>query len=258
VGPGSRCARVRVWDEAVTTRRAQHAAALHDLDDAAVTAYLDVHSGLPGPRADLELVRAFADVCGTPRPQLVDELLGDPDEFRRMCATVALAPRLRAATRPGERAAVVDVLRVRAQDGSWRVREAVAMAWQLVGDDDPALLRSTVRGWASDGPALVRRAAVAALCEPRLLRDGATAGAALAACVAATDFLASRPADERRSPDVRTLRQALGYGWSVAVAADPERGLAAFLPLADSTDPDVAWVVRENGKKKRMPAPPGR
>ena len=69
-------------------------------------------------------------------------------------------------------------------------------------------------------------------------------------------FLASLPAQERRAADVRTLRQALGYCWSVALAADPERGLAAFLPLTESSDPDVAWVVRENRKKKRMPALP--
>jgi hypothetical protein len=240
-----------VWDEQVTSRRALHAAALADLDDAALVAYLDAHSGLPGPRADLELVQAFARVCA--RPALVDALLSDPDEFRRMCATVALAPRVLAE----EHAAAVARLRVLAEDGSWRVREAVAMAWQLVGDADPERLRSTMAGWAADGPALVRRAAVAALCEPRLLHDRETARTALAACAIATDLLASSADADRRSPELRTLRQALGYCWSVAVAADPERGLAAFVPLTESSDPDVAWVVRENRKKKRMPVLPG-
>jgi hypothetical protein len=51
---------------------------------------------------------------------------------------------------------------------------------------------------------------------------------------------------------VRTLRQALGYAWSVAVAADPEPGLTAFTALRDDPDPDVAWVVRENLRKKRL------
>jgi len=41
------------------------------------------------------------------------------------------------------------------------------------------------------------------------------------------------------------------------VAADPEHGLAAFVPLTESSDPDVAWVVRENLTKKRMPSLPG-
>ena len=45
----------------------------------------------------------------------------------------------------------------------------------------------------------------------------------------------------------------LGYCWSVAVAADPVTGLAAFAAL-DASDPDVAWVIAENRKKKRLAA----
>jgi hypothetical protein len=51
---------------------------------------------------------------------------------------------------------------------------------------------------------------------------------------------------------VRTLRQALGYCWSVAVAADPAAGLPRFLALAASPDPDVAWVVHSNRGKARL------
>ena len=57
---------------------------------------------------------------------------------------------------------------------------------------------------------------------------------------------------ERRSPGVRTLRQALGYGWSVVIAALPAEGLTAFHLLEGSDDPDVAWVVRENRTKARL------
>ena len=242
-----------MWDGGVTTRAAQHSTTLEGLDPTAVPAYLDAHSGLPGPRGNLELAVAFARVWGTRDLALVDALLAAPDEYRRMCGTVALAPRLLAATADSVRATVVAQLRERAVDDSWRVREGVAMAWQLVGDADPALLRTTMAAWAADGPALVRRAAVAALCEPRLLHDEQTVGVALAACAAATDFLAGRPAADRRAPDLRTLRQALGYCWSVAVAADPGRGLPSFDALTGSSDPDVAWVARENRKKKRMP-----
>lgn len=57
---------------------------------------------------------------------------------------------------------------------------------------------------------------------------------------------------DRRSPGVRTLRQALGYGWSVVVAALPSQGLPAFSRMQASDDPDVAWIVRENNKKARL------
>ncbi len=77
-------------------------------------------------------------------------------------------------------------------------------------------------------------------------------GTALDVCAVVTDALASRPRDQRRDPAVRTLRQGLGYCWSVAVAADPRRGLPAFTALADTADPDVAWIVRENRRKNRL------
>jgi hypothetical protein len=48
------------------------------------------------------------------------------------------------------------------------------------------------------------------------------------------------------------MRQALGYGWSVVVAALPAEGLPAFHRLEASDDPDVAWVVRENRRKARL------
>jgi hypothetical protein len=51
---------------------------------------------------------------------------------------------------------------------------------------------------------------------------------------------------------VRTLRQALGYGWSVVVAADPADGLPVFARWEASPDPDVGWLVRENHKKARL------
>jgi len=93
---------------------------------------------------------------------------------------------------------------------------------------------------------LVQRAAIAALCEPRLLNDPVTGAAALDACTVATAALLARPTRDR------VLRQALGYCWSVAIAASPGRGLAQFRELQDSPDPDAQWIVRENSKKARL------
>jgi hypothetical protein len=143
-------------------------------------------------------------------------------------------------------------LRAHATDERWRVREAVAMALQRLGDDDvPRMLRIVGEWSAADDP-LVLRAAVAGVCEPRLLRRPEATRAALDACERATKALAAVPPEARHDPRVRTLRQGLGYCWSVAVAADPEHGLARFEALSTSTDPDVAWVVRENRRKARL------
>jgi len=126
------------------------------------------------------------------------------------------------------------------------------MALQRAGDDDIGRAFAIAEQWSADADPLVRRAAVAAVCEPRLLRDRAFARRALAVVQDVTSQLAALPEGDRRSSGVRTLRQALGYGWSVVVAALPTEGLAAFDRLEANNDTDVAWIVRENKKKARL------
>ncbi|MFE4464272.1 HEAT repeat domain-containing protein [Oerskovia sp. NPDC056781] len=230
--------------------REEHRAALRALDGdpAAVRAYLSARSGLPGPRANLELIGAFADVAPA---GLVLALADSPHEYLRCCGTVGLG-RLVVEAPTGSRTGPTDLLRVRAAEGSWRVREAVAMALQRIGDAEPATLLALVASWVGDQDPLVRRAAVAGICEPRLLRTRATATAALDACASATASIHALPSGARRDTGVRSLRQALGYCWSVAVAGDPDAGLPRFAVLRGVEDPDVAWIVRENEKKARL------
>ena len=226
------------------TRREGYRADLQSLAPDGVAAYLTARSGLPGPRGNLELLDAFGDVGDA---RLVRRFATDPDEYLRCCGIVGLGRLLTegAAELAGE-------LRGHACDPSWRAREAVAIALQRLGDADPGRLRAIVADWVGDERPLVQRAAIAAVCEPRLLTDPTTAGAALDACAAATAGLLAVPEDQRRHADVRTLRQALGYCWSVAVAAEPARGLVAFATLRREADPDITWVVRENLHKARL------
>jgi hypothetical protein len=85
-----------------------------------------------------------------------------------------------------------------------------------------------VADWVGDANPYVRRAAVAAICEPRLLTDPATKTAALRAGFRASESITMLPASERKVPGVRNLRQALGYCWSVAFAADPNSAMPAL------------------------------
>jgi hypothetical protein len=224
------------------TSVAEHRAALQALDKSAWPAYLTERSGLPGPRGNLELIAALAEVGDR---EVFDGLIATGDEYLVCCGVVGLGVLL-----PTD-AAIETRLRGQARDERWRVREATAMALQRLGDLDQARLMEIVRDWVEDPDPLVQRAAAAAICEPRLLGTPTAAAVAVHVCRRATDQLALRPAETRRDPDVRTLRKGLGYCWSVAVAADPEPGLAAFQAL-DVTDPDVAWIVRTNLTKKRL------
>ena len=235
--------------------REVYAHELRHLGAAQWLGYLGERSGLPGPRGNIELAQAVADV-GV--PAFFDRLIETDDEYLVFCGVVGLGRELAEDADTDEaRAEAEHRLRRHATDVRWRVREAVAMALQRLGDADLARLLDVVRRWADDDDPLVLRAAAAAICEPRLLREPAAAAAAVAVCEQATRALVAVPADRRQDPDVRTLRQGLGYCWSVAVAADPAEGLPRFRALSDGpfgSDPDVVWIVRENSTKARLAA----
>ncbi len=216
---------------------------LRALDAAFWPSYLREHSGLPGPRGNIELAQAVADegneLC-------FDRLIATDDEYLVFCGVVGLGRLLAEGTDVEQR------LWEHAADTRWRVREAVAMALQRLGDTDLPRLLSLVTRWAADNNPLVQRAAVAGICEPRLLKTQDAVECAVRICAETTHALATRTTDERRDEGVRALRQALGYCWSVAVAADSAIGFPPFRALDGSHDPDVAWIARENRKKKRL------
>lgn len=227
------------------TSVAEYRAALRALPRSEWHAHLTEHSGLPGPRGNIELAQAVADEGDA---AVFDALIATGDEYLVFCGVVGLGRLLAEA----DDAVVEHRLRGHAADERWRVREAVAMALQRVGDADLPRLLGLVERWAADPDPLVQRAAAAGICEPRLLGTPAAAKCAVDVCAHATAALEARPASARRDAAVRALRKGLGYCWSVAVAADPSAGLPRFRALASSTDADVQWIVRENSRKARL------
>jgi hypothetical protein len=218
---------------------------IEDWDD-----YLMTHSGLPGPRGNIELAMAAADL--QTRDGIWEWLTWDedraptntPEEFLAFCGVLGLG---RLAVEADESA--LAELRRRASDGRWRTREAVAMALQRIGDDDFERLVEEMGVWAK-GSCLEQRAAAAALCEPRLLTTGDRVGRVLEILDVITSSMLEEP--DRRSEQFRTLRKGMGYCWSVAVAADPGPGRLLMEKWISSDDPDVRWVMRENLRKKRL------
>jgi hypothetical protein len=211
--------------------------------------YLLSHSGLPGPRGNIELGTVAGELAS--RDQIRRWLEWDaqraptntPEEFLAFCGVLGLG-RLVAAGDHG----VLAEIRTWASDPRWRVREGVAMALQSVGDADFEHLLTEMRAWAS-GTRLEQRAAAAALCEPRLLLPGRV-GDVLDVL---DDITSSIPArDDRHSDDFKALRKGLGYCWSVAVAADPMLGKPEMERWTGNDDPDIRWIMRENLRKKRL------
>ena len=214
------------------------------------TPFLLKESGLPGPRGNLELAQAAAQEADADQ---IKAFLSIPAEqapentarvFVVFCGVLALGKLLAAGDRTQ-----LSRLRGYASDPRWRIREAVAMALQTLGDEGMRSLLSEMRLW-SAGNWYEKRAAAAALAEPRLLGTAATAGAVLKILDRITASMVA--ARDRGSESFKTLRQGMGYCWSVAVAALPDAGKPLFEKWLRSADPDVRWMLRENLRKNRL------
>ena len=203
--------------------------------------YLKKHSGLPGPRANLELVAAVAEEAD---PDRLWRFSASNDEFLALCGTAGLG---RVALLEPD--TVMTWLRELASDPRWRVREGVAVALQRLGRESMARLLEEMEVWAR-GDVYVQRAVVAGLCEPALLESNADAVEVLAILDQVTRSMAATA--DRGGEGFRVLRQALGYGWSVAAAAAPSNAKPYLEKWLRSTDRDVVWVMRSNLGKARM------
>jgi hypothetical protein len=231
----------------------EYRARLHTLTD--WEPYLRAESGLPGPRGNLELAHTVAQegnealFCrwAALEPDRAPE--NTPDGFLVVCGVIGLGRVAAGTATQAVDKSRLSHLRSYAADPRWRVREAVAMALQLVGDADMDALLDEMERWAGGNP-LEQRAAAAALCEPRLLHDAAHARRVLAILDIITSTIPSRP--DRRGEAFKAFRKGLGYCWSVAVAALPAEGKPLMGKWLGHPDPDVRWIMRENLKKTRL------
>lgn len=205
-------------------------------------AYLRAHSGLPGPRANLELVEVAGDLAPA---ETLWRWSAFSDEFLALCGTAGLG---RFAL---EDRRVLPRLQELAADPRWRVREGVAIALQRLGKQDMSRLIKEMESWAG-GSAYVQRAAAAGLCEPPLLKDPRQVKRVLGVLDRITRSVAATK--DRKSEEFRVLRTAVGYCWSVAAAASPADGKAALEPWLRSRDADVRWIMKSNLGKSRMSA----
>lgn len=211
--------------------------------------YLKAESGLPGPRGNLELAAAFVDIASSAKItsyahlEAAEAPENTPEGFLAFCGVYGL----------GRLIAEGDVdrlglLRQRAHDPRWRVREAVAMGLQRLGDTDIQALLAAVEDWRRDP--LERRAAVAGLCEPRLLDTLDTLAPVWGHLDDATRWLKAQTG--RLDDDAKVLRKGLAYAWSVAVCAKPDEGKAAMEVWLRDDSPNVRWVMKQNLSKTRL------
>lgn len=203
-------------------------------------------SCLPGPRGNLELAHAVAQEGNKNQ---FDHFLtfhadeNTPEVFVVFCGVMGLG---RLAAKQPE---LFNRLREYASDPRWRIREAVATGLQLAGDQDMDLLVGEMKKWIK-GNWYEKRAAAAALAEPRLLKKPKHAKQVLQILDRITG---SMETDEKSGDETfKVLRQGMGYCWSVAVVALPEGGKPMMEHWLNSEDKEIRWMMKENLKKNRL------
>ena len=227
---------------------------------------LETHSGLPGPRGNLELAHSFARAAAAAtigewqwelllsmaRMTQNEAPASSPKVFLAFCGLLALGSlHGEGLPRPRRRAALA-ALKGAASDPRWRIREASAMGLQLLGEKDPLALRKIVEEWLPGSSLWEKRAIAAALAHPPLLAEPEFALFSLDVAARILASVARIDAKRRRGDDFRVLRQALAYALSVYAAASPGEGFALLRKSASIRDDDIAWIVAQNLKKKRL------
>jgi hypothetical protein len=213
--------------------------------------YLLTHSGLPGPRGNLELLQVVADLGDQAMFERFLSKHGPdtaptntPEEFLAACGIVGLGRLLAEG-----RLELLDVIRQHANDPRWRMHEGARMALQRWGERDMNALINALEAWI-DGSPLEQRAVATALCDPKLLADQAITQRVLSILDRLTESVCQE-ADRRNDP-FKALRKGLGHCWSIAVVALPEAGKPLMEKWLASDDKDVKWIMKQNLQKARL------
>jgi hypothetical protein len=120
---------------------------------------LEVGSGLPGPRMNLNLAVAFAHACAQVGPK-VDDLVyrmanlpageargAAPREFLTVCGVLGIGARAMAAKENAVRERALALLDARADDPRFRVRDAVPLSLAMLGSKMKDDLADRVEPW---------------------------------------------------------------------------------------------------------------
>lgn len=222
-------------------------------------------SNLPGPAGNLTLAAGFADLCAARggdghlwelllswtdlRPE--DAPTGNPREFLPFCALHAMG-----ALYPGvsseEKNTILARLKRGASDPRWRVREAVAMGFQHIGEWDFEHLMTLFRKWMSAASLTERRCIVAALAHPPMITVPERATECLKIADDVFAGIAALDRDRRTTEDFRILKKGMEYCVSVYAARDPGAGFALMKRWLKSGDRDIIRIIRANLGKARL------
>lgn len=227
--------------------------------------FLTTHSGLPGPRADLELAAAFADMFeeGALEPaeeamltewlamSLDEAPVNTKREFLPFCAAQARGILYLGETKTG-RDEIFEALRAASRSPRWRTREGACFAFQRIGERDFAELRRMFEWWIERANMLDERAILVSLAHPPMLGGEDEVEFCLQVADRVLAELEKLPASGRATEEYRVLKKGLEFTLSVFVAAAPEPGFRFLSRWASSENVETKKIIAGNIRKSRL------
>jgi len=225
-----------------------------------LTRFLSLHSGLPGPRANLTLAteasRLIAGNWGAERAflrGLIEAWAASGDEYLMFVAHMAMGHVL--GVDPETEAWAVPLLYEANFSPLWRAREGVTFALEALLNARRGFALRLVERWCADEKPIIVRNAIVALAHPSQLRESAEQLEALKRYNGVGMALV---AHSEKSPDVDMLAKSLGFTLSIAAEAD-EGYLGQMEEWIRAGVKPWSGIVKENlGKARIVKKYPGR
>lgn len=227
--------------------------------------YLSTNSNLPGPRGNLALAFRFAD-CFKEKSisrDLLDLIIkwvnispeeaptNNPREYLTFCGILALGEHYCYAEEEIKNL-IMTQFKTAMNDKRWRTREGAAMGFQRIAEKDINPIKKHFTMWFSGSNYLEKRAFIAALAHPPILKNKEIAQFSLNMSEDILNEILSVSKTCRRSEEFAVLSKGLQYALSVFVADIPEEGFNLLKKYAEFNDPELNKIIKSNLGKSRL------
>ncbi len=227
--------------------------------------YLSSNSNLPGPRGNLTLAFKFAECFEKESvgKDLLDLLVkwvnipeadaptNNPREFLPFCGILSLGAHYYYAGKD-VKSLIMDQFKIAMNDKRWRTKEGAAMGFQKIAEKDFSCIREYFDLWYQGSSFAEKRAFIAALAHPPILKDKEVALFSLKMSENILEDVLSTAKEKRKTEEFTVLSKGLQYALSVFVADLPDEGFELLKKYAQINDPELRKIIKSNLGKSRL------
>lgn len=225
---------------------------------------LQEESHLPGPRGNLTLASDFADGFKSSEVSFeawalldrwihiteVNASTGNPREFLPFCAMQAMGAHFTFAD-DSKKQNILVLIKEAMSDPRWRMREAAAMALQRIGERQFIVIQRLFNSMLDQSNGFERRAFMAALAHPPLLKELEHVQYALRLSEQILDDIIMNKI-RYMTEEFRILSKGLEYAISLFVEREPIAGFVMLTRFAVIEDKRIRKIVKSNLSKARL------